>query len=180
MGETMTNTMRSVCATAAMALLSAVAAAQAKPPVQVPANVPAAKLADTAAMKHDMPGMQGEPMSGWKELDALHQLIVATWHPASAGDMKPARADAAALLAATQAWRRSKGPAKCDNAALRKGMPDLIADARSFADAAKRDASDDAVKVTLKRTHDGFEALAEPCLTDATKDTKKTDLPKKP
>lgn len=137
-------------------------------------------------MNHDMSAMKpGEKMggmgemSGWKELDAFHQVLMGAWHPVATGDLAPARAKAAELLTDALAWRSSKGPAKCDNAAARAGMASFIDDARSYADAAKRNASDDAIKVTLKRTHDGFEKIAEPCMADMMKGMK-MDMPKKP
>ena len=140
-------------------------------------------------MKHDMSAMKpGETtagmggmseMSGWKELDAFHQVLMDAWHPVATGDLAPARAKAAELLTAALAWRSSKGPAKCDNAAARAGMVSFIDDARSYADAAKRNASDDAIKVTLTRTHDGFEKIGEPCMADMMKGMK-MDMPKKP
>ena len=139
-----------------------------------------------AEMKHDMSAMKpGETMagmgemSGWKELDAFHTVLMGAWHPVATGDLAPARAKAAELLTAALAWRSSKGPAKCDNAAARGSMASFIDDARSYADAAKRNASDDAIKVTLKRTHDGFETIAEPCMADMMKGMK-MDMPKKP
>ena len=140
-------------------------------------KIPAGEMKhDTSAVK---PGeMMGE-MTGWKELDAFQKVLQDAWHPVATGDLAPARAKAAELLAAALAWRSSKGPAKCDNAAARGGMASFIDDARSYADAAKRNASDDAIKVTLKRTHDGFETIAEPCVANMMKGMK-LDMPKKP
>ncbi len=128
-----------------------------------------------AAPAHDMstmavplsaPAKSGDPNT-WAELNAFHDVLQAAWHPVANGDLKPARASGAQLLAAALVWRKSRGPAKCDNAALRAGMAEFIADARSYADAVKRDASDDAVTVTLRRTHADFEAIAEPCMAGA-------------
>ncbi len=128
-------------------------------------------------MKHDMAGMQGgmkEEKSGWKELDAFHTVMGAAWHPVMAGDFKPARAKAQELAAAHTAWLKSKGPAACENEATRTGLRALAADIRSYNDAVKREASDDAVRVTLKRVHDSFETFAEPCMMAAMKhETKK-------
>lgn len=128
-------------------------------------------------MKHDMAGMQGgmkEEKSGWKELDAFHTVMAAAWHPVMAGDFKPARAMAAELATAHTAWLKSKGPAACENEATRTGLSGLTADIRSYNDAVKREASDDAVRVTLKRVHDTFESFAEGCMMAGMKhETKK-------
>ena len=176
----MTMTKRALFGTAAVVLIPALTLAQATPPAKAatPAKAPA-----MGEMKHDMstmkPGEKMDEMSGWKELDAFHTVLQDAWHPVATGNLAPARAKAAELLAAALVWRSSKGPAKCDNEAMRKGMPDFIADARSYADAAKRAASDDAITVTLKRAHDSFEAIAEPCMMDMMKGMK-MDMPKKP
>lgn len=106
----------------------------------------------------------GGEMSGWKELDAFHKVLAANWHPAAAGDTKPARAQATALLDAALAWRKSKGPAACDNAKTREGLARMVTELRWHADAVKRESSDDAVKVTLKTVHDTFEGFAEACM----------------
>ena len=115
-------------------------------------------------------------MSGWKELDAFHKVLGDAWHPIAKGDYAPARAKAEELLKAAEAWRKSKGPKSCDNEATRAGLTRMIDDARSYADAAKRAASDDAIKVTLKTTHDTFEGFAEPCMMHAMQ----MGAPKKP
>lgn len=113
-----------------------------------------------APSKAAMPAKDGS----WPELDAFHKILADSWHPVESGDMKAARANAPALLDAALAWRKSRGPAKCDDASLRAGMTTMIEHARWYADAVKRDASDDAVKVTLKSTHEIFEQSAEKCM----------------
>jgi hypothetical protein len=109
----------------------------------------------------------GSEASGWKELDAFHKVLAANWHPAATGDTKPARAQATALLDAALAWRKSKGPAACDNAKTRQGLAQMVTELRWHADAVKRESSDDAVKVTLKTVHDTFEGFAEECMMKA-------------
>jgi hypothetical protein len=106
----------------------------------------------------------GAEMSGWKELDAFHKVLAANWHPAATGDTKPARAQANALLDAALAWRKSRGPAACDNTKTREGLAHMVTELRWHADAVKRESSDDAVKVTLKTVHDTFEGFAEACM----------------
>lgn len=114
----------------------------------------------TAAAQMD----HGSEMSGWKELDAFHKVLAASWHPAGSGDTKPARAQAQALLDAARAWQKSKGPAACENQKTRDGLKEMITALNWHADAVKREASDDALKVTLKRAHDTFESFAESCM----------------
>ena len=61
-------------------------------------------------MEHSMMGMQ-EPATGWKELDAFHTILAATWHPASRkNDLAPLKAQAADLAAAAQTGRHQPHP----------------------------------------------------------------------
>jgi hypothetical protein len=136
--------------------------------------VAAAPAIAAAQMDHG----SGE-MSGWKELDAFHKVLAANWHPAATGDTKPARAAAPALLDAALAWRKSRGPAACDNAKTRQGLAQMVTELRWHADAVKRESSDDAVKVTLKTVHDTFEGFAEECMMKHNMaPAKKPDLPR--
>lgn len=114
-------------------------------------------------------GMMGEMKSGWGELDAFHTLLMSTWHPAEKDSLSMARSLAATLAAAADAWAGSKGPASCDNADLRKALPAIVADAKRYAASAAK-ASDADVKAALKKVHDGFEAVGEPCIHAAMKD----------
>ena len=142
------------------------------------ATVPAQAAATKPAAPHDMSKMGDGPQggtSGWKELDAFHLLLQDAWHPVAQGNYAPAREKATALLAAARAWQRSHGKPACDTPTLRTGFADLVEHARWYHDAATRPASDDAVRVTLKATHDTFETMAEPCMMAAMKPE-----PKKP
>lgn len=156
----MTNkTRRTLCA-ALLATFTMAAGAGA----QGAGQQPPPKKADTAAMK-EMHAMGAE--TGWVPLDAFHKLMEAAWHPVAQGDFKAARAKAPEVLAVALAWRKTKGPVACDTPAARESLARLVETARWYADAVKREASDDAVRVTLKTTHDHFEAIAEPCLAAA-------------
>lgn len=130
----------------------------------------AQKKADTTkkaapAMQHDMSKMgEAEAPSAWRQLDAFHEVMGSVWHPVAAGDVKAARGRAAELVAAARTWSASRGPVACDNPQARTKMTEMMEHLRSFADASKREASDDAIKATLKAAHDAFEAVAEPCM----------------
>lgn len=126
------------------------------------------KMAGDSGMKGMGGGMGAMDMkSGWNELDGFHALMMGAWHPVQQGDLKPARTAAPQLLAAALKWRASKGPAACDTPKAREAFPQLIESLRSYADAAKRDASNDAIEVTLKASHQAFEAIAMPCMMAA-------------
>lgn len=140
-----------------------------------------AKKDAMAGMKHDMSAMQGGKMSdsamkammkgmkpgaemtGWKELDAFHGMMQATWHGAMDNDLRAAKAMSGDVVKSAEAWVKSAGPAGCDNAALRKALPGIVADARAY-DAIAKSGTDAEVKAALKKVHDGFEQVAMPCM----------------
>lgn len=126
------------------------------------------------AMKHDLAGMgqgMGDMKSGWTELDAFHALLMSVWHPAQKDSLTMARTLAPTLAASAAAWEKSKGPAACDNAAARKALPGIVADAEAYANVAATKANDAAVKAALKKVHDGFETVGKPCMQAAMKAT---------
>lgn len=193
----MKATMRFAGCAMVLSLVPAMAGAQAKPAETKPAAKPAMQhdmgtMGKDTAMKHDMSkmamdssmknrmsmmgmdsGMKHDEMSsGWKEFDAFHMALMATWHPAEKSDLKPAREKSVDLVTAAEAWAASKGPATCDNTASRKEMPGVVADAKAYGEVVKNKGSDDAVKAALKKTHDGFEKVAMPCMMGGMKDMK--------
>jgi hypothetical protein len=108
-----------------------------------------------------MGGMMGQK-SGWKEFDALHSLLMTVSMAANKGDLKPAREKAGELGKAADAWLASKGPAACDNAAARKGMPKAVADIKAIG--AQGKAADAALKAAITKAHDSFRPIAQPCM----------------
>jgi hypothetical protein len=158
--------MRAIRVVMTLAVVPALAMAQAKP---------AAPAAAKPAMEHDHNAMgqgkgqgvvqgQGDMKSGWAELDAFHALLMSTWHPAMKDSLTMARMLAPQMVASAEAWVKSKGPASCDNAAARKALPGIVADAKAYAQVVSSKANDAAVKAALKKVHDGFETVGEPCI----------------
>ena len=103
--------------------------------------------------------------SGWKEMDAFHQLMMATWHPAQGkGDLAPARAQAGAMADAARTWAAAAVPTACDTPATRTALTALATDSRALAELAAKPATADAeLKAALKALHDRFEPLEHGC-----------------
>ncbi len=114
---------------------------------------------DHGAM-HDM--KKGE---SWKELDAYHELMMATWHPAKdKGDMAPFRAKAADMVAAAKTVGASKAPASCSSKAdVQKAQKALAGETEKAAKLASGKTSDADLKAALKALHDQFEVLEMGC-----------------
>jgi hypothetical protein len=103
--------------------------------------------------------------SGWKEMDAFHQLMMATWHPAKGqSDLAPTRAQAGAMADAARVWAAAAVPKACDTPATRSALSALATDSRALAElAAKPSTPDVELKTALKALHDRFEPLEHGC-----------------
>lgn len=155
-----------LAATAALFFVTAAASAQ-TPPAK--ATVKKAEAMDHSKMDHskmdkmDM-GKEAHGASAWKELDAYHMLVMATWHPAKeSGDMAPTRAKANDLVAAAHVVAKSTAPKGCDSPALKAAAKGLPAETQKVADLVTKNAADAALKAALRTLHDKFEVLEGGC-----------------
>lgn len=138
---------------------------------------PAPATTDTAKAAHDAHAAHGahgaatssgmrEHMSGWKELDAYHMVMMQAWLPAKdGGNLAPARAQAAALAHHADQWAASSVPAACDSPAARAGVKKVQAGSQAFAKLVESRAADEALLAALRTLHDDFEAVNRGCKT---------------
>ena len=114
--------------------------------------------------KHAMEMGDHHASSAWKELDAFHTLLAATWHPAAeSNDLKPIRAKATALSEAAQAWAASKVPPSCDTKPIRDAIAAMATGSKDLATMVRKQAGNPIVKGALKALHDRFEVVEEGC-----------------
>jgi hypothetical protein len=103
-------------------------------------------------MDHDKMEMM-EPATGWKELDAFHELMAASWHPASGkNDLAPARAKEA-----------SGAPKGCDSPKLKEAVTKVAAGSHEFASLVETKAADVELKEKLGTLHKTFETVEMGC-----------------
>jgi hypothetical protein len=119
----------------------------------------AALAAPVAAQEHGA----HHAASGWKELDAYHELMAASWHPAKADDLKPARAKADSLSAAAKTWAAAKVPAACDTKPIRDAIADVVTGSAKVADLAQKNVADAELKAALHDLHERFEVVEKGC-----------------
>lgn len=101
--------------------------------------------------------------SGWKELDAYHDLMAATWHPAQKDDLKPARAKADSLVAAAKAWSDSKAPAACDTKPIKDAIAEVLAGSTKVLHLVHGNAADAELKTAMHDVHEKFEVVEKGC-----------------
>ncbi|MEQ1690702.1 MAG: hypothetical protein ABMA00_05415 [Gemmatimonas sp.] len=116
-------------------------------------------------MDHSKMGQEKmHAMSPWKELDAYHMLMMATWHPAKdKGDMAPTRAKIGDMVASAKALAASTAPKGCDSPKLKATAAALPTQTQGVADLVAKKAEDGALKDALKALHDSFDVLEAGC-----------------
>ncbi|MEO7998534.1 MAG: hypothetical protein ABI852_13875 [Gemmatimonadaceae bacterium] len=136
----------------AVAMCSVTASAQTKPAPAKPME-----------MDHDKMDMH-ESKSGWKELDAFHEVMAASWHPASGkNDLAPAKAKAADMAKAAKVWADSKAPKSCDTPAIKESVTKVNAASQEYAGIVANGADDATIKAKLKAIHETFETAEMGC-----------------
>lgn len=103
--------------------------------------------------------------SGWAELDELHMVMMATWHPAKMnGDLSPIRARAADMAAAAEKLEKSAAPAGCASDDTNAAVAKIAADSRALVALVERSGTDEEVKTALAALHGTFEGVMHGCM----------------
>jgi len=152
--------LRSLAVSAFAVVMSAAsAAAQTTPPATKPMD------------KMDHAKMEAEHgKSAWKEMDAYHEFMMATWHPAKGtGDMAPLKAKAADMAKSAKLWADSKAPKGCDAPKLKDAVVKVNTETADLAALVAKGSADDAtLKAKLSTLHDTFDMVEEGCKPEAT------------
>jgi hypothetical protein len=132
--------------------------------------VPQILLSQATPPKPDsarMGGMSDHVMGTWKEMNAFHMLMSATWHPASQkNDLAPLREKAADLAKTAEAWAASKAPIMphgCQSEAVTKAVARVAADSKALAAMVHAGTEDAKLKESLGSLHDTFEIAEKGC-----------------
>lgn len=161
--------MRTSCFAALLAFASAGALGAQTPaapaPPAPPDTAPAAMTRGVASRGNTM---RAEPKTGWLALDAFHETLAATWHPAArSNDLAPARTRAGELWARADSLSATTAPAslsaECKAAATPAALGGLAREAKAFADLSAGRAPDPQLKAALRRVHDRFELFEHRC-----------------
>ena len=133
--------------------LSSASAQHEHPPVKVEKDKPAAGHS----------GHSQEHMSGWKELDAYHMVMMQVWHPAKEkGDLAPIRGQAGKLADAADVWARATVPSACDTPDNRANIATIRTESRALVTLAGS-GSDADLKAALAAVHERFELVNRGC-----------------
>jgi hypothetical protein len=147
---------------AALALCAATGTLSAQQP---PAKAPVKTEHKMGQMDHAKEQEASHTMSPWKELDAYHMLMMATWHPAKdKSDMAPTRAKIGEMVASAKTLAASTAPKGCDGPKLKETAAALPGATQGVADLVAKKADDATLKAALKDLHEKFDVLEEGCV----------------
>ena len=117
---------------------------------------------ETEKAKMDHGAMHGAP--AWKEMDAFHRLLGATYHPvAERQNLAPLRASADSLASAATTWAASPVPPRCGGSALSEDISAIAKDAQSLATSVRAASSSEVLTAAITALHDRFEAVEKRC-----------------
>lgn len=99
----------------------------------------------------------------WQELDAFHEVMSKTFHPAEEGKLEPIRSRSAEMLEKAIAWKNSTAPEGYDKNAVKENLNKLVKGAKEINKMVKKNASDKELKEELSELHDVFHEIMEKC-----------------
>jgi hypothetical protein len=118
-----------------------------------PASAP--KSATKPEMKHEA--------SPWKEMNAFHEVLGATFHPVAAGNFAPLREKAPDLNGKAREWAASTAPAACATEKISTDVAAISSQALVVSNLVLAKASDDDLRKAITELHDKFESVEKAC-----------------
>lgn len=112
---------------------------------------------------HDMAGMMEHGKSPWKEMDAFHATLGASFHPVEKGDFAPLKANAESLADKARSWNASSAPTACATPAMKESVAWLATNSAALAATVKSGAADSELKAAITAIHDRFEVAEKGC-----------------
>ncbi len=106
------------------------------------------------------------PFVLWEALDAFHDVISATWHPAENGDLGPIKARSAELAQAARALEKAEVPSQFDPERLALGRRQLRKDSVALHRLVQRGGGDAEIKAALKALYGVFHQVMGECMEE--------------
>ncbi len=104
-----------------------------------------------------------QPKAKWQEMEAFHDVMSNTFHPAEEGKLEPIRNRSAEMLEKAIAWKNSTPPEGYDKNAVKVNLNKLVKGAKEINKMVKKNASDTELKEELSALHDVFHEIMEKC-----------------
>jgi hypothetical protein len=99
----------------------------------------------------------------WTEMEAFHDIMSKTFHPAEEGKMEPIKTRSAEMVEKAIAWKNSTAPAGYDRSLVAKNLTQLVKGAKKVNKLVQKNASDADLKEQLTELHTVFHTITEKC-----------------
>ena len=99
----------------------------------------------------------------WNEMEAFHDVMAKTFHPAEEGKLEPIRSRSDEMVEKAMAWKNSTAPEGYDKTAVLKKLKELVKGTKEINKMVKKNASDKELKEELTELHDVFHEIMEKC-----------------
>jgi len=99
----------------------------------------------------------------WNEMEAFHEVMSKTFHPAEEGKMEPIKTRSDEMVKKAIAWKNSAAPEGYDKNAVSKNLKKLVKGAKELNKMVKKNESDKELKEELSELHDVFHEIMEKC-----------------
>jgi hypothetical protein len=111
-----------------------------------------------------LPGpVHAQQKAKWNELDAFHDVMAQTFHPAEEGKLEPIRSRSQEMVDKAIAWKNAAAPEGFDKNAVKENLSKLVKGAREINKLVKKNAPDKDLKEKLSALHDIFHEIVEKC-----------------
>ncbi|MBP6233045.1 MAG: hypothetical protein KA428_07250 [Chitinophagaceae bacterium] len=107
--------------------------------------------------------VQAQEKAKWKEMEAFHEVMSKTFHPAEEGKMEPIKSRSTEMVQKAIAWKKSIAPAGYDKSAVLKNMRKLVKGAKKVNKLVQKNAPDAHLKEQLTELHTVFHEIVEKC-----------------
>jgi len=107
--------------------------------------------------------VHGQQKAKWQELDAFHEVMSKTFHPAEEGKLEPIRSRSSEMLEKAIAWKNSTAPEGYDQKAVKENLKNLVKGAKEINKMVQDKADDASLKEKLSKLHDTFHEIVEKC-----------------
>ena len=107
--------------------------------------------------------VQAQEKPKWNELEAFHEVMSKTFHPAEEGKLEPIRSRSQEMVDKAVAWNSSSPPAGYDKNAVKKNLKKLVTGAKAINKLVQNKATDNEIKEQLSSLHDVFHEIVEKC-----------------
>ena len=107
--------------------------------------------------------VQAQEKPKWNELEAFHEVMSKTFHPAEEGKLEPIRSRSQEMVDKAVAWNSSSAPAGYDKNAVKKNLKKLVTGAKAINKLVQNKATDNEIKEQLSSLHDVFHEIVEKC-----------------